>query len=94
VDDEVEFEHDPSLVGRRVELEVGRHFAGVLDEPRDAADVPVPTTPQSPSTTVLARNTTTTEPGQSGSEPEPPATTTTVIGVVPVDSAAAAACTG
>ena len=92
VDDEVQFEHDPSLVGRRVELELGRRFAGILEQPKDAAAVPVPTTPDAPSTTVLARNTTTTAPGQQPEEPT--VTTTTVIGVVPVDSAAAAACTG
>ncbi len=90
---EVEFEHDPSLPGRRVELLLGSEGTDVLEEPKDASLVPVPTSPEAPPTTLLARNTTTTEPGAPTTE-EPPVTTTTVIGVVPVDSAAAAACTG
>ena len=101
---ETTFTADSSLVGRRLELTLGSSFDGILDEPRPASEIDTPRSTTVTQTTVLARNTTTTAPssgdeGDGGGDTDevdapPETTTTTVIGVVPVDSAAAAACTG
>jgi hypothetical protein len=95
---DVVFDFDDSLPGRRLELQLGAGVT-VLDEPRPADAVVAPQAASTTETTVLARNTATTIAPPDGGEGlgpgvAPETTTTTVIGVVPVDSEAAASCSG
>ena len=92
---------DRTLVGQRLSLTVPAD-AKVLDQPRDAAEVKQPSATVAPTTTQIGRTPTSTVKGATTTTADPaaqaPATTVpganNPIGFVPVDDAAAAACTG
>jgi len=92
LDAQVSYVADASLPGRRVMLVAPSNLTSARKEPRPAAEVPGPVQGTA-TTTALASSATTVTSGVTG-QPTPPATTTTVVGIVPVDAAAAAACTG
>ena len=89
------FVYDKSLSGQRLAITVPAGTV-VLVTPRPASAVTVPVGSSVPTTTAVARASTTTTPG-SGTTPGdtgPTPLTTAPVGVIPVDEAAAAACTG